>query len=229
MRVLRCVIALASAAVLSAGCGGGAPPIAAPSDLHVNAFSPDYISISWVDNSDNEDGFTIYRSEDGGDFTVLDTNVIPSFTDFAVTGGITYYYRVTAYNSTDESAPTNTVSVTPEAYYVDILTPDGGETLIIGEMYDISWESNMPGFDAVIMLSIDGGSTFPYVLRYNWDPNASPYPWKVGYRNTEDDNYKPPMWEQIIFDEQTDGVIYIEEYNNDSLCDVSEYSFTITP
>lgn len=231
MKMLMNIAAAAALVVTAAGCGAGAPPpaIAAPSDLQVEAFSPDQISLSWVDNSDNENGFRIYRSDDGSNFSVVDTNVLPSFTDFGVTGGVTYSYRVTAYNSTDESAPSNTISVTPEEYYVDILTPDGGETLTIGEMYDISWTSNMPNYDAVIMLSTDGGSTFPHVLRYNWNPNSSPYPWKVGYVNTEDDNSQPPVWEQVIFGEQTECVIYIEEYNKDSVCDLSEGMFTISP
>lgn len=65
-------------------------------------------TLSWVDNSDNEEGFRVYRAQGvGGTFTeiaVVGPNVT-TYTD--PLGGPGFCYRVTAYNSAGESQPSN--------------------------------------------------------------------------------------------------------------------------
>lgn len=224
----------ASLVVLSfflSGCGGGGPSIPAPSELAVDAFSPDFVSISWKDNSQNEDGFNIYRSSGGGAFTPIGTNFFASYNDNTVTQGVTYQYRVTAYNAEEESCSSNTVSVVPDDYYITLLTPNGDEQLTVGQMYDISWVTNMPGFDARITLSLDGGATLPggEVLFFSGGEAPSPIQWKVGYKNEEQDPHKPPNWTLIVGSEEDDCVIRIEHYWDSSVSDNSDSSFTISP
>jgi carboxypeptidase T len=82
----------------------GTPP-AAPSNLTAGAVSCNQIDLAWTDNADNEDGFHIYRSTDGVNFTPLDTigPDILTYDDFTAQSGNTYYYKVCAYNGDGES------------------------------------------------------------------------------------------------------------------------------
>lgn len=69
--------------------------------------SKPYISISWTDNSSNETGFKIYRSETSTKPTTAYQAVAANntrFSDTSVTPGQIYYYWITAYNSTGESS-----------------------------------------------------------------------------------------------------------------------------
>lgn len=222
----KSISALCALGLLVVSCGG--PAIRAPSGLTVQGFTTSSVSLAWTDNSDNEDGFRIYRSEDGTTFALLDTTFFPSYQDNAVSESTLYYYRVTAYNATDESASSNTVSVTPEDYYVTLLTPNGGEDLTLGDTYNITWDTNMPGFDATIWLSTNGGSSFDYEIQFSWAPNPQPIPWKVGYRNTQQDPLQPPVWVQVVGSTADQCVIRIWDYNDHIPMDVSNTVFTVT-
>lgn len=80
-------------------------------------------NISWIDNSDNEDGFRIYRAVNAlSAYTVVGTVAanVTSFLDTVNTPGTCW--RITAFNSIFESQPSNigclaqsviTVPVTP--------------------------------------------------------------------------------------------------------------------
>jgi hypothetical protein len=81
-----------------------APP-AAPSNLHVSNTAQGSLTLVWQDNSNNEDGFQIYRYN-GITYTRYLT--VPAntttYTDLNVTCNTSYSYKITAYNSTYESA-----------------------------------------------------------------------------------------------------------------------------
>lgn len=103
--------------------GGGPPPPPpyAPGNLTANAPECDQIDLTWQDNSDNEDGFKIERSEDSFNFTQIDTvgPDVTSYSDTTVAENITYYYQVRAYNAGDDSgyseiASSTTPSCPPE-------------------------------------------------------------------------------------------------------------------
>ncbi|MBN1809911.1 MAG: fibronectin type III domain-containing protein [Planctomycetes bacterium] len=231
MKITKSCFLLAALFVLALGCGGGSPPaIAAPTNLKILGFTTTSVNLSWQDTSDNEDGFKIYRSTDGSTFTEVDTNILPSYNDGSVVQGQQYYYRVTAYNATDESAFSNTVTVIPEDYYVTLLAPNGAESLVLDDMFNITWVTNMPGFDARVLISLDGGSTYPAgnVVQFAWAPNESPIPWKVGYKNTENNPLNTPVWEQLIFSSNSNCVIRIRDYIDGAVSDDSDGVFTIT-
>ena len=88
------------------------PPPAAPSNLSVIAVSTIQIDLTWTDNSDNEDGFWIYRCSGSasicahGDFGRIG-EVGPNMTRYENTGlnpNTTYSYLVYAFNSGGSSS-----------------------------------------------------------------------------------------------------------------------------
>jgi parallel beta-helix repeat protein len=89
--------------------GGNCPP-AAPSNLVASAVSASEIDLTWVDNSDDEDGFVIEVDEGNtGTFVYLDT-VGPNVTEYPDTGlteGLEYCYRVYAFNTYGDSDYSN--------------------------------------------------------------------------------------------------------------------------
>ncbi|MDQ6481850.1 hypothetical protein [Dyadobacter sp. LHD-138] len=80
-------------------------PPAAPTNLAFSAAGTNFLTLTWQDNSGNEDGFTILRSTSptfANAQTVgnLGAN-ITSFHDNGLTEGITYYYQVISHNRYD--------------------------------------------------------------------------------------------------------------------------------
>jgi subtilisin family serine protease len=86
----------------------------APTNLTAKSISSTQVSLSWEDKATGEDGYTVERSSGGGAFTEIAT--LPagtsSYADSSVTGGISYAYRVKAFNNIAASSYSNDVSVT---------------------------------------------------------------------------------------------------------------------
>jgi hypothetical protein len=89
------------------------PPPEAPSNLTATAVGCQEIDLSWMDNSNNEDGFKIERGTSGTSFTQIAT-VGPNVTSYQnnLSGGGLRYYRVRAFNTGGDSAYSNTASAT---------------------------------------------------------------------------------------------------------------------
>lgn len=87
------------------------PPLA-PSGLTAQPVSTAQINLVWVDNSDNEDGFRIERSLNGITWAELDTVAagVEAFSDTTITAGVSYRYRVIAYNAGGDSDPSSTAT-----------------------------------------------------------------------------------------------------------------------
>ncbi len=84
----------------------------APTNLTATALRSGKIKLSWQDKSNNESGFKIMRSTDKVNFSkiaTLSANVT-TYTNYYLTAGRTYYYKVCAYNSSENSAYSNTAS-----------------------------------------------------------------------------------------------------------------------
>jgi len=103
---------------LFSACGGGggdsktASTIipATPSALSLQSVSQNQVSLSWTDNATNETGFKVERKQGtSGSYTVL--ALLPAntttYSDTRVTAGITYIYRIHAYNRSGNSSYTN--------------------------------------------------------------------------------------------------------------------------
>jgi len=79
-----------------------------PGNLIVSSIGASAVQLTWKDESSNEAGFIIKRSEkDTLSFIVIDT-IAPNTDETVDSGGITpltiYYYKLTAYNASGESA-----------------------------------------------------------------------------------------------------------------------------
>jgi peptidyl-Asp metalloendopeptidase len=84
-------------------------PPAAPSGLTATAASASHINLAWIDNSVDELGFIVERSLDGyawGEVARLGARVT-AYGDYALTPGVSYFYRVQAYNLYGNSAYSN--------------------------------------------------------------------------------------------------------------------------
>lgn len=83
------------------------PPPAAPTNLQGSA-SKTTITLTWVDNSNNEDGFYIERSTASSfaEFTCITTGTdTTTYPDPVGAGKVTYYYRVQAFKNTPPTPP----------------------------------------------------------------------------------------------------------------------------
>lgn len=127
---------------------------AAPTDLAATV-SGTTVTLAWTDNSNNEDGFHIYRKYTSPDGTYTDPNwvlVTPSglavnttsYADTGLAAGATYHYYIAAFNSAGESAPSNTVDITipPTGGGVPAAPTDLTATAISASRIDLTWTDN---------------------------------------------------------------------------------------
>jgi titin len=101
-----------------------------PSSLGATAVSSTRVDLSWIDNSDNEEGFGIYRKTTDGTFflAALTAPGATTFSDTSLTPGARYDYRVDAYNPAGRSAKSDRASAaTPRRFFFTIskTTTDG--------------------------------------------------------------------------------------------------------
>ncbi len=84
-----------------------------PPQLLGEAAANGSVSLTWTDDSDNETGYKVYKSEDGTNFTLIAALPANSnaYTDSEVTGFSTYYYYVIGLNSAGDGAPSNTLQI----------------------------------------------------------------------------------------------------------------------
>lgn len=87
---------------------------AAPSGLSAVPLAKRKIQLTWTDNSANESGFKIERSTDSVTWSQIATvgANTTSYTNNGLKNGVTYYYRVRAYNASGDSGYSNIASAT---------------------------------------------------------------------------------------------------------------------
>jgi len=142
----------------------------APSGLTANAVSSSQVDLAWMDNSSNEDGFRVERSDDAGaTWSQAGVDLAPdvvAFSDTSVLPVSTYQYRVYAFNLSGNSLPSNVAEVStpdvPPAAPTALMT-----TSVTSVQVDLAWTDNAialnneDGF--VIERSTDGGSNWSSV------------------------------------------------------------------
>lgn len=113
----------------SEDCSSVVDPVpAAPTNLSATvAFNPLSVSLTWVDNASNENGFSIQKSTDGTAYTFVAnvTENVTSYVDNNVSPNLTYYYRVFAFNVAEDSDFSNVASVSTGSVGIaeDKMTP----------------------------------------------------------------------------------------------------------
>ncbi|HEY0547980.1 MAG TPA: metallophosphoesterase, partial [Verrucomicrobiae bacterium] len=91
----------------------GAPPLH-PLDIVAHALGTNQIQVTWTDAATNEFGYYIDRSLNGTNFTRIATNAFDttSFLDGGLLAGVTYHYRVIAYNGEGQSSGASSSALT---------------------------------------------------------------------------------------------------------------------
>ncbi|MBN2417054.1 fibronectin type III domain-containing protein [bacterium] len=125
-----------------------APPPSAPSGLSASTISSSQINISWSDNSSNETGFKIERKTGAGGTWSQITTVGANETSYNNTGlsaGVTYYYRVRAYNGSGDSGYSNEANATT---YAAPAAPGGlSATAVSTSQINLNWNDNSSNED----------------------------------------------------------------------------------
>ena len=160
------------------------------------------INLTWVDNSNNEGGFTAERSLDGlTNWSTVTTNIdgnATSFSNSGLTSGTQYFYRLKSTNTFGSSTWTNIVNATTTAgvavnVALSKTTTETGHTLafvpsnaVDGNLLTrwVSGKSTWPCF-----IKVDLGSLH-YVsqIKINWDNNACATYYRVEI-STDDNNW----------------------------------------
>ncbi|GAA5034668.1 hypothetical protein GCM10011506_29330 [Marivirga lumbricoides] len=86
-----------------------------PSNLQATIISNSQIDLNWTDNSNNEEGFEIYRSlNQNANYQLVHLSAAneTSWTDSDLSGGTTYYYKIKAINFNGSSDFTGPISAT---------------------------------------------------------------------------------------------------------------------
>jgi hypothetical protein len=95
-------------------------------------------NVTWVDNSNNEDGFNLYRCTGANCSNWTKVQIIgPNNTEIADiisgdTGGILYRYHLTAFNKIGESGRSNIAEITSSPIETVPNAPTGANVVKIG-------------------------------------------------------------------------------------------------
>lgn len=180
-------------ALVTTGCGGGgtdtAPPMAAvpatPTGLTANAGDAQ-IALSWSASTAATSYHVKRSTTNGGPYTQIATTTPTSYTDNGLTNGTTYFYVVSAVNSTSESANSTQVSAAPAATAAGnvTITADPSHTRAISKYI---YGANIPAVSGNVptaSLTIDrlGGNRW---TGYNWQNNYSNAGSDYNYQNDQ--------------------------------------------
>ena len=146
---------------------------------HVNAAS---FQLTWVDNSQNEDGFNIERKLNiNGTFSLIATvgPDVTSYVDDNLANTTTYCYRVNAFNDAGNSAYTNeacgtTTATSPPSSGNTISTNIANGAILSGS--SVVWTATPTGSPVRVEFFIDGAllsteNVSPY--QFNGDPSGT--------------------------------------------------------
>jgi fibronectin type 3 domain-containing protein len=147
----------------------------APSGLTATAVSATQVNLAWTDNSNNETGFKVLRSSNGGSsYTLLATTAVNavSYPDTTAAAGTTYSYEVTATNGAGDSAPSNVATVTT----VPAAPGAPTATAATSTQVNLSWP-DVTGETGFVVQQSPNGST-------GWTQVAAPSAGTLNFANT---------------------------------------------
>jgi hypothetical protein len=131
------------------GTPGGNMMIAplAPSQVNATAASETQVDVTWLDNSDNETGFKIERSQSNAGPWQLAAQTsadVTSYNDTGLIAGSTYFYRVTATNAVGSSYPSAADTVTTMGTPSNTPSPPANlaATVASSSAINLTWSDN---------------------------------------------------------------------------------------
>ena len=164
-------------------------PPSIPTGLSATAISASQINLAWNPSTDNVGvvGYKIYRNG-----TLIASLSTTSYSNTGLLAGTTYSYTVAALDaagniSSQSSSAVVTTSGTSSPLSLTVTSPNGGETLFVGDTKTITWASS----SVIDKVSI-GWSTGPGSLNWiaNNIPNTNSYNWNVNVGNTTNTQFK---------------------------------------
>jgi hypothetical protein len=149
------------------------PPPTAPSSLNATAVSSSQINLSWTDNSSDEDGFKIYSSTDGVNFSFYVTvgANVTTRSNTNLSASTTYYYRVLAYSAGGSSGYSNTASATTLS--VPAAPSNLTATAVSSTRIDLAWTDNSNNETEFRIYRSTNGVSFSWVVTVG--PNVTTY------------------------------------------------------
>ena len=129
------------------------------------------VSLSWT-ASQRASSYHVKRgTASGGPYTQVGAPTGTSFLDTGLTNGTTYYYVVSALNSSGESANSSQVSAAPTGAADVTVTVDPSKTKVISPyIYGLNFYTGVTGAPPHLTLDRAGGNRW---TAYNWETNAS--------------------------------------------------------
>ncbi|BAL80363.1 fibronectin type III domain-containing protein [Caldisericum exile] len=148
-----------------------------PSDLKVNLVSRAEVHLTWKDNSNDEDSFTLERKTEGTSYSVvknLSANTIET-NDTGLIPGTKYYYRIRTHNTYGFSDYSNEVSVEPPSLTAK---PEAPSELSIDQSscseVTLNWKDNSVIEENFILERKIEGETYG-VISSSISPNTTSY------------------------------------------------------
>ena len=123
-------------------CDEGSRSLNAPTSVAAgDAVSEDFVEVTWVDNSEIEQGYRVYRQAASESFPSLvgETGASQvSFQDFTGVSGVTYTYSVVAFDAYSESEPGLDEGFRALAAPTDVAAADGA----FEDRIEVTWRDN---------------------------------------------------------------------------------------
>ncbi|MCX7874839.1 MAG: T9SS type A sorting domain-containing protein [Melioribacteraceae bacterium] len=146
------------------------PPLAPKLEKVFNDDTTRVIKIYWIDNSDNENGFRIYRNSNGSNPVVIGAEGANQtiYYDQSYSFGDIYTYTVTAFNDAGESEHSNPIKIS--------LIPPAPTNLVckqVSKNVELTWKNNS---DNKTQFSVErkiGSEPFSNIT--NTNPNQTKY------------------------------------------------------
>ncbi len=181
---------------------------AAPGNVAFSSVTNSGLTINWTDAATNETGYHIYRSTDGVNFTQIASLAAnsTSFADSGLASGVTYAYRIAAYNTAGESTSQGFAMTSQTALSAgQTLAPNAPSQVIAAKAttstMQVTWtdnSSNEGGFN--IYRSTDGvnytkvGFTWAnntYFMDVNLSANTT-YMYKISAWSSDGESFSAP-------------------------------------